>query len=243
MGSASVSPQQRIRNAFERRRETKFTRCGRAPPAEGGIVGSTVTQTRSLLRRIQAPIFGIGLGFSLVACGDGVARPLVPIPEAEGSEGGTGNSPEPAYCDAVASWPVESTDAEQQLLAVIGGLRGFGFACSGERLNPTPPLLTKWELQCAARLHSLDMAERGVVSHENLEGLGPQARIELTGYRASFYGESVARHSIGAGVRDAWGVLEQLQPAPECENLFDPRFDAVGIGYHQGFWTLDFAGP
>ena len=29
----------------------------------------------------------------------------------------------------------------------------------------------------------------------------------------------------------------------DCRNLMDSRFEAVGIGFFQGLWTLDFTGP
>jgi hypothetical protein len=205
----------------------------------------------SIFAPIRGPVLALALGWALPGCGDGVGRPLVPVPEGEGSEGGTGNSPLPAYCDAVASWPDESAQAEETLFTLIGVLRqnvdgrlsALAAGCIDGGFDSAPPLLMNWELRCAARLHSLDMHERGYFDHYTLDGVGPQARIELTGYQASVYGESIARGRIEPGLaEDSTPFEELLGPGPECQNLFDAKFNAVGIGYHEGLWTLDFAG-
>jgi hypothetical protein len=206
---------------------------------------------RPLLARIPASILALGLSAVLTACGDGVGRPLVPVPEGEGSGGGAGNSPEPAYCDAVASWPEDSAQDEETLFTLIGLLRqnvngplsGFAAGCIDAGIASAPPLMMNRELRCAARLHSVDMYEGEYFDHETLDGVGPQARIELTGYSASVYGESIARGEIDVGLAGDSALFEDLLRPPECENLFDSGFNQVGIGYHEGLWTLDFAGP
>jgi uncharacterized protein YkwD len=194
-----------------------------------------------LLARTRAPALALALGCALTACGDGVGRPLAPILEAAG-EGGAGGVPEQGHCDATEDWPAQSTQAEEDLFTIISAMRQAGLDCTGEQLNPVPALIENPALRCAARLHSRDMGERGFFSHINPEALDPQARMERAGHRASVFGESIARESAIGGDWGDWGPLEGLLPGPECENLFDPRFNAVGIGHYDGLWTLDFAG-
>jgi uncharacterized protein YkwD len=89
------------------------------------------------------------------------------------------------------------------------------------------------------------MAERGFVSHVNPDGLDPSERIEATGYRAGVYGESIIQGEPGSAFMDSWFLVGTLNEddAEECENLVDPRFDTAGVGYYDGYWTLDFGGP
>jgi uncharacterized protein YkwD len=100
----------------------------------------------------------------------------------------------------------------------------------------------KPELQCAARLHALDMAERDFFDHVGSDGTGPEDRIRRTGYTFGVAGESIAQ---GEGSSDPFRAVEALLMSgeSECENLVDPNFDSVGIGHFEDLWTLDFAGP
>lgn len=202
-----------------------------------------------------------------VACGDGVARPLVAVEEepaevtgggggagafiagsagaaANGGRGGTDAVPPSAHCDAVASWPAESESLENEVLEAVNGLRVVGLNCSGERRESPPELAMDASLRCAARLHARDMVERRFFDHVNPDGLDYPARIELTGYRATHYGESIMRGDSGFGSSGPWGPLGDLfdRADEECGNLADPRFDSVGVGHYDGVWTLDFGG-
>lgn len=189
-----------------------------------------------------------------IGCGDGVGRPLVAATEepaessggaggapAEGTGGSAGSSDR--HCDRVTSWP--ATSLEDEVLNSVNTLRAFGVRCDGNRLDALPPLASQPLLRCAARLHSQDMAERAFFSHVNPDGLDATQRIEATGYRAGVYGESILQGQPGSAFLDSWLLLGQLYEdgALECENLADPRFDSVGVGYYDGYWTLDFAGP
>jgi uncharacterized protein YkwD len=196
---------------------------------------------RQLRARVRLPALAVALGVAATACGDGVGRPLAAIPEAAG-EGGAGASSEQGYCDAAEAWPAESAQAEEDLFTIIGAMRQAGLDCTGEQLDPVPPLIAYPALRCAARLHSKDMGERRFFSHITPELLDPQTRMQRAGHQASVFGESIARESAIGGDWGNWGPLEGLLPGPECENLFDPRFNAVGIGHYDGLWTLDFAG-
>jgi uncharacterized protein YkwD len=183
------------------------------------------------------------LAVTLVACGDGVGRPLVAADEqpAEGV-GGSGGGVATGYCDRVASWPEEWESLENGAWNLVNELRETGVGCSGEPVEPPPPLLNLVPaLRCAARLHSEDMVLGDFFDHVNEDGVNYPERIQRAGYSASVYGESIARGDEGFGGQVPWSIFQGLADQ-DCANLVDPRFDSVGIGYYEGVWTLDFAG-
>lgn len=192
----------------------------------------------------MATPFGVALlGCALGACGDGVGRPLVSVEEqpSEGAGGGGGGTTA-GYCDRVATWPPEWENLENGAWNLVNELRMSGVSCSGEPVVPAPPLLSLVPaLRCAARLHSEDMVVRDFFNHVNADGVNYPERIERAGHHATVYGESIAQNDQDFGGQVPWGLFPGLGDA-ECENLVDPRFDSVGIGYYEGVWTLDFAG-
>jgi uncharacterized protein YkwD len=99
------------------------------------------------------------------------------------------------------------------------------------------------ELRCAARLHARDMNERDFFDHVNPDGLGPEQRLRNAGYTFGIAGESIAKVQGDSMV--PYEPLEELleEGGEECTPLLDARFVAVGIGFFEGFWTLDLAGP
>jgi len=223
-----------------------------ADPALGanseGVRPTPLRRSRALLAQTLA------IAGALLGCGDGVGRPLVAVVEepAESSGGAGGAAPEGAggsagssadYCDSVESWP--ATSLEDEVLSSVNTLRAFGIRCNESQPDSLPALVSHPLLRCAARLHSRDMAQRGFFSHVNPDGLDAQQRIEATGYRAGVYGESIIDAEAGSAFLDSWFLVGELYEdgAVECENLADPRFDSVGIGYYDGYWTLDFGGP
>jgi hypothetical protein len=195
--------------------------------------------------KLTAHLISAALAANLAACGDGVGRPLVAVDEqpSEGSGGSGGGVA--GYCDRVTSWPEEWEGLENGAWNLVNELRETGVNCSGEPVVPSPPLLNLVPaLRCAARLHSEDMVVRDFFAHVNEDGVDYPERIAQTGYSAPVYGESIAQSNEGFGGfggQVPWSLFQELR-AEECENLVDPRFDSVGIGYYEGVWTLDFAG-
>jgi uncharacterized protein YkwD len=108
-----------------------------------------------------------------------------------------------------------------------------------------PELRMEPELRCSARLHSLDMATRGFFSRVNPEGEGPAVRIERAGYDAGIAEETIAQSDQADGASPTVETLRELvlDGGVDCEILVDPRFDSIGIGYYEGLWTIDLAGP
>jgi uncharacterized protein YkwD len=149
------------------------------------------------------------------------------------------------YCASVADWPESAHAAEVAIANAVSAVRAVGSSCSGPERGPmSMPVRVEPALRCAARLHAKDMFERSYFSHVNPEGEGPAERIRRTGYVFGVAGETIAQGELSAPDA-AFDVLGEVFAAggAECETMVDPRFDSVGVGYHQGLWTLDFAGP
>ena len=98
----------------------------------------------------------------------------------------------------------------------------------------------------AALAHSLDMATHDYFEHAGADGSTPAARVTRAGYAWRVVGENLA-----AGVATAEeAVAGWLQSPPHCQNLMDPRFTDMGVGYMVNprdrsviFWTQVFAQP
>ena len=63
----------------------------------------------------------------------------------------------------------------------------------------TGPLVMEARLRCAARVHSLDMANRGFFDHVNPDGEDPFVRMERAGYSFQAAGENIAAGHLAAG--------------------------------------------
>jgi uncharacterized protein YkwD len=89
------------------------------------------------------------------------------------------------------------------------------------------PLRMNAQLQEAARLHTLAMADQETLAHE-LNGEGPGERIEKTGFVASAWAENIAM-----GYSDAASVVAGWMNSPgHRENLLDLNaqgFTEIGI--------------
>jgi hypothetical protein len=161
--------------------------------------------------------------------------------------GGWGGTASPDACAGTEGWPQELVYSELGLLDFLNLLRQVGFDCgTGVMTAAAPALVMKPELQCAARRHSRDMAERGFFSHDNPDGWTPEDRMRNAGYVTfGITAESIAQDG-GAGETTAMyrAVADLLSAGgTECENLVDASFDSVGIGHFEDLWTVDLAGP
>lgn len=170
----------------------------------------------------------VGLMGWLVACGDAGA----------GSGGARAAStgevmPLPAECDAVQDWDPAWTALEQDMLRSINEHRAKGASCGG----PTHALQMTAALQCAARLHSMDMSERGFYQHRNPEGLDPRERMEAVGYVAGPWAENILQ-----GPQSAQEAMDALMASPgHCANIMSPELTVVGVGFFGEFWTQNFS--
>lgn len=94
-----------------------------------------------------------------------------------------------------------------------------------------------------ATYHSLDMAQRNYLSHTSPEGSTLEDRLNNAGVAYAAAGENLA-----SGFISAESVFEAWKNSPShYENLVNPLFTKVGIGYHAGgengtYWTLVLIG-
>src|SRR5262245_16745760 len=90
---------------------------------------------------------------------------------------------------------VPPTDIEQLYLEELDdsrfnpGVYGASLGLNLSTIAPAQPLAMNPLLVQSARLHSQDMIARSYFDHDTPEGIGPQQRIEATGYRQKGWAE------------------------------------------------------
>ncbi len=156
-----------------------------------------------------------------------------------------------AYCQPVSDtrpvnpW-LESWGArEQELLDLVNQLRAAGTTCGGMSMPPVGPLTMNPSLQCAARVHSLDMSVRDFFSHDNPDGESPFDRMERAGYNFMTAGENIA-----AGLTTAADAMATWEQSPgHCQNMMNSNYTEFGAGFAEGsgqygsYWTQTFGRP
>lgn len=134
----------------------------------------------------------------------------------------------------------------QRVLTLANQARARARRCGSKQFAAAPPLRASELLDRAALAHSRDMAGRNQLAHEGRDGSSPAERVSRTDYKWRVVGENVA-----SGPRTADEVMEGWLASPHhCENLMDPRFTELGLGYvfdpdsESGvYWTQVFAVP
>lgn len=166
--------------------------------------------------------------------------------EGGGDEGG-GDEPDPAEdCHPdVADWPTASAALEDQVVELVNRERARGADCgSYGRYAAAGPLTMEPHLRCAARYHSLWMAETGIFSHDSPGGdLGADAwsRMSNAGFTGAAVGENIAAgYGTAAAVIAGW-----MDSDGHCANIMSPSATLIGVGYVAGgsygsYWTQDF---
>jgi uncharacterized protein YkwD len=126
---------------------------------------------------------------------------------------------------------------EEEVLALVNQHRAAGANCGSGNLPSAPALTMDPALRCAARVHSKDMADRGFFSHTNPDGESPWDRMEKAGYNWSWAGENIASgQGSPESVMSSW-----MNSSGHCENIMNPNFDHIGVGYYSGpLWTQTF---
>lgn len=103
-----------------------------------------------------------------------------------------------------------------------------------------PALRWSRHLGTAARLHSVDMAERNYFSHTSLDGRSPADRMRAQGYSRP------GGENIGAGYRTAEAAVKGwMDSSGHRANILDCRYTALGVGVGTGgrwgvYWTQNF---
>ena len=192
-------------------------------------------------RRSLVWLLGLALGCEAVPGDDG---------DGSADDGGDDASPDDdvppvAFCEEVADWDPQWRALEARVLEIVNQHRAQGASCgSAGQFGPTDPLQMDPALRCAARKHSMDMAERGYFEHVSPDGQEPWDRIEAAGYAFEAAGENIA-----GGSPDAEGTMAQWMGSDgHCSNIMNPGFTDIGVGYFPGgefgtLWTQNFAAP
>ena len=115
--------------------------------------------------------------------------------------------------------PTLAPQAEEQMLALVNQAR----AGAGVR-----PVVMDNELRNLARLHSLDMYQRGYFSHHTPEGLDPFDRMKQHNIDYLAAGENLA---MAPTVDMAHTGL--MNSPGHKRNILDPKYGKIGIGAYQ----------
>jgi uncharacterized protein YkwD len=131
-------------------------------------------------------------------------------------------------------------------LELVNDARTRGTRCGERWYAPAPPLTLSAILGGVALGHANDMAAHNYFEHVDLAGKSPADRVRAVGYHEKLVGENIAYGlpSVEEAV-DGW-----LESPEHCENIMDPRFVQMGLGYAAGrgtrhglYWVQDFATP
>jgi uncharacterized protein YkwD len=141
----------------------------------------------------------------------------------------------------------DSVLIRSQILELVNQARATGRRCGGKTYPSAAPLTLSVPLNSAALAHSRQMAAYQEFDHRGHDGSSPSVRVQSAGYGPyTLVGENIA-----AGAMTPLEVTEGWLASPaHCENIMDPRFGEIGIGYAVNprsaelvYWTQDFAAP
>ena len=167
-------------------------------------------------------------------------------PDPSTTGGDPSDVPDNAYCNPVSDWDPAWVDWELEVLELVNQARAQGGNCHSQgTFPPSGPLSIHPALTCAARVHSMDMADNDFFDHTNLQGKGPGWRLGQAGYMSNTWGENIAAgYGSPQEVVTGW-----LASDGHCSNMLEPGFDEIGIGYaysngssYKHYWTQDFGG-
>jgi uncharacterized protein YkwD len=133
-----------------------------------------------------------------------------------------------------------------RVLVLANEARARPRRCGGKPFSAAQPLRLSETLNKAAAAHARDMADHSNMAHEGSNGSTPAERVTRVRYKWRVVGENVA-----AGPTTADEVMQGWLASPHhCENLMDPRFTELGVGFvfdpdsDSGvYWTQVFAVP
>ncbi len=174
---------------------------------------------------------------------------LIPVACASSDDDGMADAgaelPDTDYCDPVLEWDEAAVDFENEVLALTNSRRAAGADCGSKgSFGPAGSLTMDPALRCAARVHSLDMDERGFFDHTNPDGESPWDRFDRAGYSWSAAGENIASGQTSPEqVVQGW-----MDSDGHCANIMNADFTELGVGYVAGgdfghLWTQTFARP
>jgi uncharacterized protein YkwD len=123
--------------------------------------------------------------------------------------------------------PQDAPAVSRRVLELVNEARARPTRCGRQTFDSTAPLKLSPALGNAALAHSLDMATRGYFDHTGPDGSTPASRVTRAGYAWRVVGENLA-----AGVATPEEAMAGwLQSPAHCQNLMDPRFTDMGVGF------------
>jgi len=151
-------------------------------------------------------------------------------------------TPVASLSPAASLSPILATRA----LQLVNNVRARGTHCGKELFGPAPPVTLSSTLGSVAFGHAADMATNNYFEHEDLHGKSPSDRVRATGYQEKLVGENIAY-----GPKSVDEVVQGWLDSPgHCENIMDPRFVEMGLGYatshdskHALYWVQVLATP
>lgn len=148
---------------------------------------------------------------------------------------------------AANSVPGRDSPAEvrARVVELVNEARSRPRRCGSKRYGAAPPLDVSRTLNDAASGHARDMARRKYFEHRGRDGSEPRDRVLRAGYRFRLTGENIA-----FGPESAEEVVAGWLKSPgHCENIMDPRFEDIGVGFASGrsrghlYWVQNFGAP
>ncbi|MBN2526776.1 MAG: CAP domain-containing protein [Deltaproteobacteria bacterium] len=145
----------------------------------------------------------------------------------------------PDYCLPTQGWDEAYAEKELALIALVNEHRAQGAECGSKgSFGPADPLTRHTGLECAARMHSMDMVTRNFFDHDNPDGDGPKVRIEAAGVTSFGWGENIA----GGNESPKDTIAQWMASDGHCANFMNPKFTHIGMGYYPGgewlhYWT------
>jgi uncharacterized protein YkwD len=141
-------------------------------------------------------------------------------------------------------WSSKDNSLVKDILEPINEARAKGMMCGNRYYKPARLFIWNNALGQIALQHSLDMADKGFLSHKGSDNSNPGERLSRVGYRWVSYGEN-----IGQGYRTVEDALRAwLKSEIHCKNIMNPEFKEIGASYAKSsngrsYWTLILSNP
>ncbi len=122
----------------------------------------------------------------------------------------------------------DAESIDSSVLALVNRARHLGQRCGDRSFGPVKSLKLNVTLSRVALSHSVEMARLSNLSHRGEDGSSPADRAHAGGYHT----HAVVGENIASGVTTADEVVRGWLESPgHCENIMDPRFVDMGVGY------------
>ncbi|PWU16624.1 MAG: hypothetical protein C5B49_10330 [Bdellovibrio sp.] len=99
-----------------------------------------------------------------------------------------------------------------------------------------PPFTLVKAISAVTQAYAVDMNSRGVLDHFSANGESPSDRLTAAGIAWNASGENIAY----ALVTPAVVVSLWMSDAAHRDNILNPEYGHLGVGYYNGYWVTDF---